>query len=199
MEDYAAKDPFSSGRAERVAGSLTNYGQRLITTILPFIDYATRAGDSDLPIPIRLYIRGDGTQLSLHVLHWELIERAGGSGLPYTFSIRRIPDNQSISKQTVYHRQGGTDLRILYVAARPSLENDIAYRAISRQIWGFTKATVGKPKICLDFVRPGTWKNFQDTLKRHEVGYYDAVHFDMHGSIRRRGQHRYEISCTDPA
>lgn len=38
--------------------------------------------------------------------------------------------------------------------------------------------------VCLEVCRPGSWNALERTLREKERGYYDLVHFDMHGAVR---------------
>lgn len=195
MEEFAMRDPFAQARAKQVMQSQLRYGKQLVSAIRPFIDEVLgikSEGASARPWrAVHLLVAGNGTESSLHSLLWEIIERVECCSHPTFFAITRVAKRIPNDVQPILPGKKPSNseqhFRILYVSARPGLEADISYRAISRHIWELRKRIDGqRPQISLDFVRPGTWTKFQSVLKDRGEGYYDLVHFDMHGTISKR-------------
>jgi hypothetical protein len=190
MEIFAFNDPFSSDRAARIAQSQTRYGKSLVATLRPYIkEIDIRQGkcipESSLGA-LHFLVFGDGTTNSLHSLIWELVERDECCQPAVSITVSRMskgalmPSHSQVSDLRY-------PLRILYVSARPALVEDVAYRAISRLIWDLVEADAkNPPKVAMEFVRPGTWAMFRNVLKSRGPGFFDIVHFDTHGTIRRR-------------
>jgi hypothetical protein len=199
VEEFAMGDPFARARAETVTQSQLRYGKQLVSALRPFINEVLGIQSEDASacsgIAIHLLVHGNGTESSLHSLLWEVMERVECCNPPTFFSITRIVERDPNDLwSTLPGRQPSNSkhFRILYVSARPGLQNDISYRAISRHIWEPLKRSNGqRPQISLDFVRPGTWTKFRSVLKDRK-GHYDLVHFDMHGTISKRsGIHKF--------
>jgi hypothetical protein len=193
VEEFAIGDPFAQARAETVTQSQLRYGKQLVSAIRPFINEVLGIQPEDASacswIAIHLRVHGNGTESSLHSLLWEIMERIECCNPPTFFTITRIVERDPNDLWSILpgrQPSNSEHFRILYVSARPGLENDISYRAISRHIWELLKRTDGqRPRISLDFVRPGTWTKFCSVLKDRK-GHYDLVHFDMHGTISKR-------------
>ncbi|KAH0564776.1 hypothetical protein GP486_001833 [Trichoglossum hirsutum] len=195
MEDYALQDPFAHDRATRVTQNLDRYATLLITALRPSIEEVTLLEDANTAghqwESLHFLIFGDGTLKSLHSLRWELLEREqcwADILHPALFAtVSRISGEPS----DVRTQQSGTcstrPFRILYVSSRPGLEEDVSYRAISRQIWALIETrTIDHLQPQMQFVRPGTWRKFKDMLGPPGDGHFDVVHFDMHGIIKKR-------------
>jgi len=195
MEEFAMRDPFAQARAKQVMQSQLRYGKQLVSAIRPFIDEVLGIKSEDASAgpwrAVHLLVAGNGTESSLHSLLWEIIERVECCSHPTFFAITRVAKRISNDVRSILPGKKPSSseqhFRILYVSARPGLEADISYRAISRHIWELRKRIDGQRlQISLDFVRPGTWTKFRSVLKDHGEGYYDLVHFDMHGTISKR-------------
>ncbi len=198
MEDYALQDPFARDRSTRATQNLDGYATTLITTLRPAIEEVTLPEGGNTAEhqwgSLHFLIFGGGTLNSLHSLRWELLEREecwADTLHPAPFvtvsRISGIPLDVSIQESDTSKLDSARPFRILYVSSRPGLEEDISYRAISRQIWDLLEtSTINHLQSQMQFVRPGTWKRFKDMLRSHGYGYFDVVHFDMHGTIKKR-------------
>ena len=40
-----------------------------------------------------------------------------------------------------------------------------------------------QPRVIVDIARPGTFEAFEDHLRSRPPGWYDLVHFDLHGKV----------------
>lgn len=190
MEDFALQDPFASDRAMRIAQSQTRYGRSLVASLRPHIDEIMLMQGKRIPMPswgaLHLLVFGDGTMNSLHSLRWELTERVVCCHPAAAITISRV-SNLILTPPCDRKPNLDRPLNILYVSARPGLEEDISYRAISRQIWDLMEMTSeDPPQAKMEFVRPSTWIGFKTMLESRGPGYFDIVHFDMHGTVSRR-------------
>jgi tetratricopeptide (TPR) repeat protein len=126
----------------------------------------------------RLEISGS---TALQQLHWEALrdpsmDRPLALCLPIT---RYVPPRQSAFDLV----SDSPTLNILLVVARPGGSDDIAYRTISRPLLDALAMT--DMPVTVDLVRPGTWTalnaHMQASTNRHGPGWYQVVHFDLHG------------------
>jgi hypothetical protein len=199
VEDYAIKDPYARQRAVKASNSQTLYGRALLTSLAPYMNEILDLGNSTSAsdnLFVNLWVHGDGTQSSLHGLLWELLERNESAFSFFVTGISEIqPDNPSPERDIV----DGKSFNILYVAARPEVENDISYRAISRQLVQMLKSTSQKHRTRFQFCRPGTWARLRDILTAPDALVYDLVHFDTHGSIAKsQGQDKAVLHFSQP-
>ncbi|MEV4640353.1 tetratricopeptide repeat protein [Actinoplanes sp. NPDC049548] len=99
-------------------------------------------------------------------------------------------------------------LNILVVTARPDGRTDVGYRTISRPLLDGLR-TADRP-VVVDLVRPGTWsavvQQLRAATKLHGSGYYQVVHFDVHGAVTGfaelevgRSAQRYLFGSGQPA
>ncbi|KAL8787688.1 MAG: hypothetical protein Q9195_007644 [Heterodermia aff. obscurata] len=82
--------------------------------------------------------------------------------------------------------QGDSKQRhILAVSARSNQKDDIPHRLITRPILNVVREeevrTLTPPT--LQIVRPGSFAALVAALETHPIGYFDVVHFDLHGFI----------------
>jgi hypothetical protein len=74
------------------------------------------------------------------------------------------------------------------IVARPDHDADANHRLISRPFMkAISKLPQGQGAVVVKpfFVRPATWEKFLEELREPEVGYYQLVHFDMHGKVKK--------------
>src|SRR5262249_8060486 len=81
--------------------------------------------------------------------------------------------------------QPSTTINILVVVARPRGARDVGYRTISRPlVEEFTKR---KEPVSVTLLRPGTYQalgaHLERITRKHGVGYYHVIHFDVHGGL----------------
>lgn len=198
MEDYALQDPFAENRAKRATENLGRYATALISTLAPPVREVILQDGSTVQRhleSLHFLIFGDGTLKSLQSLLWELLERDTcwadviyPAPIVTVLRVSETPSDVSMQHLVPVNPGFAPPLRILYLSSRPGLEEDISYRAISREIWDIlgtgTNANM-QPQI--QFVRPGTWKRFKEILRNPgNDGCFDVVHFDMHGIIKKR-------------
>lgn len=188
VENYARHDSFAVTRAQSVETRLHSYGSLLAHSICLSDAVLSDLLECDLTIEIDGY---GGYSPRLAQVYWEMLEDVclwDSELRPRRVSVVRIVDasnavvdqpDDDISNLIT------TQQHILAVSVRTSLEGDIPYRLITRAIYeaidgerhnGATSAT-------FEIVRPGTFAALETALAAHPAGYYDIVHFDLHGFI----------------
>jgi hypothetical protein len=77
---------------------------------------------------------------------------------------------------------GGGKGRILFVVARRDGQGGIDHRLVTQPAFRLMEkySSMGWEGSIL---RPATWKMLESTLRKYPTGYYNAVHFDMHGTV----------------
>src|SRR5450755_679352 len=170
-------------KAQEAATSITTYGEKLFDQIfaadpLVLSTYKTVAQAELNTLLIEIV-----GQPSFHALHWEALkdpELSQPLALQATI-VRRSTAPQGILATV---RLSPT-INLLIITARPRGMRDIGYRTISRPlIEALHQADV---PVQVDILRPGTYKalenHLQEITRRHGVGYYHVIHFDVHGSL----------------
>lgn len=120
---------------------------------------------------------------ALHRLHWEALR---DPDLDSPLAVR-LPVTRRVDAQPSGFAVRGDlpTLNILVVTARPGGPHDVGYRTISRPLLDALR-TAGQP-VTVDLVRPGTWDalraHLADTARGHGSGWYQVVHFDLHGAF----------------
>ncbi|MCJ1387458.1 hypothetical protein MMC18_000301 [Xylographa bjoerkii] len=211
LESFAPKSPFEVGRAKTIAEKLKTYAFELGDGIrlLELVNRLPRTAQSQL---IELEVVGvnrkaeiESPDASIQRLHWELLENCLGSAqgpwpISVTRSIRDQNDTIGIKKVTSWAVGETSDhprnsFNILLVVARnltfdESAHQDVdpgltlrAILAIKRHL----KASNAAYELNVEVVRPGTFNALEAHLQRateeHGRGYFNLVHFDMHGII----------------
>jgi hypothetical protein len=197
------EEPFEAPKAEQVADLLTFYG-RTLAKLLVTSGILPRHGHLDIEIisnpPGTPTIKGLSVA-DLHSLHWEVLEDVSLWPEDHTFESVAVsrclvdtPSHEGLQGTSVprmpslepnVSRPKG--LSILLVVSRPSASHDPDYQLVSRQLVaalnGLAKQSKNfKPSVRI--LRPPTWMAFREHLTVEcEPGYYDIVHFDMHGEI----------------
>ena len=82
-------------------------------------------------------------------------------------------------------------LNILICSARPAGTQDIPQRLVSRIVMReLQRLRSDEPnrKATVEIVRPGTFKALEKHLTGRPQGFYDLVHFDLHGIEDQQGK-----------
>jgi len=217
LEDY--DETTDEDKFQTMSESIYKYGSDLF-------DQLSFGGVSDmlkfpkLNIEIKEAPRIEGTINSIHRLRWEQLEHSDlwqrNSAHPcrdvtvrrtvpqmdkkdkgYTFTLARSkPQGKQKEKGKVY---------VLLVIARSVKRKGQGYFEIDPAI---TLSTILQMKhrlqklkdrhqIALEIVRPGTFAALKQHLESRPVGYFDIIHFDLHGKISGDSRYATSSTCTD--
>ncbi|WP_280390489.1 tetratricopeptide repeat protein, partial [Nocardia brasiliensis] len=119
----------------------------------------------------------------LHRLHWEALF---DPELDAPLALR-VPITRRVQLQPARFEIAAAQptLNILLVTARPRGASDVGYRTISRPLVEAVRQA--SLPVRVDVVRPGTWAGLRAHLEaardRHKSGWYQLVHFDVHGAF----------------
>ncbi len=116
-------------------------------------------------------------------LHWEALK---DPDLPTPLSLQATMVRKNLRPSTIQARlRPSPTINLLIVTARPSGGQDVGYRTISRPLVELLRQT--DLPVQIEILRPGTYEaldhHLQETTTRHGVGYYQVIHFDMHGAV----------------
>ena len=205
LEDYAQISPFDKSRATAAARILSRVGERLFSTI----DWRVASKDfkphQSVSIQILELVNTD-PQSSVRHVYWELLEQLElwpdairpssvvvsrsypGIGQSVTQHVKR-QDAVKIATGMCRERSEKTDtFNILVCSARPDGVYDIPQRLVSQIV----RQEIQRPgldrKARMDIVRPGTFEALKQHFAASEIGYYDIVHFDLHGMQDEHGK-----------
>jgi tetratricopeptide (TPR) repeat protein len=188
-------------RAREATASLISYGEALFRQI--FADhnaYASYKTALQLRVStLQLEVQGSP---AFHALHWEALK---DPDLPQPLvllapMIRKHGHPQPLRALL----QPSPTINILIVSARPSGQWDMGYRTISRPlVEALRQAHV---PVQVDLVRPCTYQaldqHLRDVTARRGAGYYQVIHFDVHGALLtyeqfQQGGERSQFLCNE--
>src|SRR5713101_5743989 len=170
-------------KAREAAGSIARYGESLFKQVFEenhnvYARYkaAVQAGLSTVQFEIA------GSPL-FHTLHWEALKDPE-LRLPLALQATMVRKNLNPSTIEASVRPFPT-INLLIVTARPSGSSDVGYRTISRPlVEALRQADL---PVQIDILRPGTYKalekHLRQTSAQQQEGYYQVIHFDLHGSV----------------
>jgi len=170
-------------KAREAAGSIARYGESLFKQVFEenhnvYARYkaAVQAGLSTVQFEIA------GSPL-FHTLHWEALKDPE-LRLPLALQATMVRKNLNPSTIDASVRPFPT-INLLIVTARPSGRSDVGYRTISRPlVEALRQANL---PVQIDILRPGTYKALEKHLRQasaqRQEGYYQVIHFDLHGSV----------------
>jgi tetratricopeptide (TPR) repeat protein len=170
-------------KAREAAGSIARYGESLFKQVFEenhnvYARYkaAVQAGLSTMQFEIA------GSPL-FHTLHWEALKDPE-LRLPLALQATMVRKNLNPSTIEAGVRPSPT-INLLIVTARPSGRSDVGYRTISRPlVEALRQANL---PVQIDILRPGTYKalekHLRQTSAQQQEGYYQVIHFDLHGSV----------------
>ncbi|MFN8444920.1 MAG: CHAT domain-containing protein [Caldilineaceae bacterium] len=175
-------------KAQAAAASVRRYGETLFAQTLGSDErissryrQALRQGEEGLHFQII------GAP-EFHQLHWEALWDPE-CARPLTLAATMI---RSGTQPIVYPLtvQASPTIHLLLVTSRPRGIRDVGYRTIQRPLVEMLQQT--QLPVQVDMVRPGTWRALVDHLRRTRqqqgVGYYQIIHFDLHGAVLTRSQ-----------
>lgn len=169
FEDYAENEPFQTSRAEEARELVSTYGRTLIRH-LEFVEFDLR----NKAIQIKI-LPGESKDA-----FWEALERLDSwpsSKQPSSVTVTRCVEGKGLEE--LGWMTARDNVNILVVIARPQLDRDIPHRFVSSTIVRVAEFTNGKARV--EIVRPGTFAAFVEHLEVKPKGFFDVVHFDMHG------------------
>lgn len=186
LEDFAQDSPLDISKAEPVSGALAEYGGKLFDAL--GLGQLEKAFDQS-PSTIIINVQDPVHESKVPEMLWESLEEK-----KIWSTTQGICTAQAIVRRA---SQGKPRLRtrvrqsfnILYVVARPIMKVDkyIDHRLLSKSIVETIDAIKRySAEVQLQIVRPGTWEALYEHLNEarsatDQQGYYDLVHFDMHG------------------
>ena len=173
----------NSNKAGNVAASIKSYGEALFDNVFQdrnaYVAYfkIREAGLSNLHIEIA------GNTPQFHALHWEALK---DPQRPQPLALQATVTRQNLNPPAGYAPlRTSPTINILIVTARPLVENDADYRAISRPLVEILR----NEQTEIHILRPGTFRALENHLSDIEndtdkgKGYYHVIHFDMHGIV----------------
>ncbi|KAF8850417.1 hypothetical protein BDZ45DRAFT_731600 [Acephala macrosclerotiorum] len=175
FEDYVEKDPFQKSKAEEAKAMIEIYGQKLVQALqLSRLDI--KGGDIQFDI-----MAGD-----MDDIFWETLEQMNhwpSSIATTTVLVTRRVDCTIPSTLAPREPTCQKCINILVVISRPQMDRDIPHRFVSSTIIHVAELAKGRARV--EIVRPGTFEAFVQHLDSHPKGYFDIVHFDMHGNANK--------------
>lgn len=181
FEEYL-RFPFTGQvRARKTADSLFTYGERLFKQV--FCDTALRAYSRAIAGGVAGLSFEVAGSLAFQRLHWEALK---DPDLPRPFVLEAPFVRKNLEPATIEASMRPSPcLNVLLVTARPFGERDVAYRTISRPL--VEMVDQARLPVRIDLVRPGTYralvKKLEASRDLHGPGYYQIVHFDVHGAL----------------
>ena len=180
VESFALQNPFDIARAGKVESQLREYAIHFVASIETAIaKLSDGLGSCDVPGTISalcLQILSAKEESKFNKIPWELLE---DMSLWAVFKVPILVCRQIKTTQNSLQEAKKERINILFVSARPSYEKDEPYLIISKPVFEMAE---GLETVQIDFLRPATWMNFKKLLTKRE-GYFDIVHFDVHGGI----------------
>jgi len=190
LEDHALKSPFETEKCEQSLKELEEYRIKLFESL----QFRKHLPELDRKMRVVIEISEGKLDSGFQQISWEVLED------PSLWS-EHEDETRNIEVRRMYATKPIKDYKffgsfsILYVVARPWQDRDtfIDHRLISRSlVQTLDKASPSSVQVNLEIVRPGTWPALVDHLESSRVlngrGYYDLVHFDMHGSVEEEGE-----------
>jgi tetratricopeptide (TPR) repeat protein len=186
-------------KAAKAAASAVAYGERLFdqlfranADILAEYKMAWRDGGfAGLEFEIR------GTP-AFHALHWEALKDPQ-HGRPFAVECPFWRQNDNPPPQQLQLQPAAT-LNVLLVTARPGGRHDVGYRTIARPLVAARQN--GKLRAQIDLVRPGSYaalvRHLEESRDARGDGYYQIVHFDLHGSLLTYEQYQQAEAAVSP-
>jgi tetratricopeptide (TPR) repeat protein len=183
FEEHLRRPHLDQVRAREAAASIRAYGEALFKQIFEadprlYARYV-QARQEGLQ---RLCFEINGSP-AFQQLHWEALADPDVA-LPLALEAAMIRTPAQSSGGEIRPQEAGL-IRLLLVTARPQGRYDMGYRTIARPlVEGLQRASL---PVRVELVRPGTYQALVDHLNttrdRYGVGYYQIIHFDLHGAV----------------
>jgi tetratricopeptide (TPR) repeat protein len=181
LEDFL-ETPYGAylDRADKVQKSLVEWGKQCFDALFSgqtrvWLDSVegTAGGLIDL------HLRVASDEPSVLAWPWEALYHPSIGELALQCSIERqlstVPDTRHLPDSI----RASSTINILYVISRPDGEGDVDYHSLVRSLTDYARGE-GKGRVHIDVLRPPTFNELRDTLRKNP-GYYHIVHFDGHG------------------
>ncbi len=190
LQDYPKNPLLNQGRAAVVSRLLKGYGRNLAGQIKACPLLQSHRGE------LLISIIAVAEACSLQRLHWELLEDADAWAEDRGQRFTKITVERAVSTDNpslwirASGKKDGQKHRILFVVSRRTADGQRIDDIDSTLVAGPVFAHIKKKSLLAegDILRPPTWKAFEELLMSRPVGYYDVVHFDMHGHVDRTNQ-----------
>jgi hypothetical protein len=187
LEEYASRQPFSTGRAEEARKVLRRYTELLSESIFSCIPCFPNAN-------LLIFVEAASESSSFQSLHWEVLEdtsRWSVENQPFRITVMRQVKGPNIELPPFRIPRSAKEMKILVVCARPKLKDDIDYSTITKPLSDIIKQ--GGLPVELNIVRPGTWGALKNHLA-YNAGVYDIIHFDVHGLVSQRNGRQESVT-----
>ncbi|KAH8588172.1 hypothetical protein B0O99DRAFT_601071 [Bisporella sp. PMI_857] len=189
---------YDSAIAESTDTMINEYGKELFRQ-LGIRQFSRKLTRANVIIEIREADLQQDTRNTIHQIRWEQLEDQDlwPRVKARRISVRRVTSQTNATNgpaaatgETSYQKEEGR-VNILLVIARSFEKNNGQYYDIDP---GITMSAILRIKralednksphsIVLEVVRPGTFDAFKKHLKARPKGYFDIVHFDVHGRV----------------
>lgn len=209
LERFIQRSPYSVTRAKNAAGLLQQYGKTLVQQLglLDIISHATN-GDPTSPLVVDILVKDEsGSGASVHQLYWELLET---EEVWKPYDVRVTVTRLSVRNIVATHPLAGNkestpspSVNVLVVVARDLTTEHKRYdevdpslaTGILTDISDAAATKIGKSTVNVEIVRPGSLTALTLHLRRtkdfHGSGYFDLIHFDLHGEVDVAGKRAY--------
>jgi tetratricopeptide (TPR) repeat protein len=181
LEDFL-ETPYGAylDRAEKIQESLVEWGRQCFDAL--FSKQAALWFEEARKTPgglgaLRLKVASD--EPSVLAWPWEALRRPGDIELALECSIERQLSTVDELLPLPEGIRASNTINILYVISRPDGEGDVDYHSLVRSLTDYARGE-GKGRVRIDVLRPPTFNELRDTLRKNP-GYYHIVHFDGHG------------------
>jgi len=192
FEQWLVYPILEQSRAETIATTIQAYGENLFKQIFQdnkiYSAYEKLRGNlSELRIEI------ESTDPDFHSLHWEALR---DPELPYPLAVHcvMVRSHKQSSAVPAVQLAPAPVINLLLVTARPHEEDDVAYRLISRPLQELIANS--NLRVKLDLLRPGTYEALVKHLEAKGTGYYQVIHFDVHGALLTYQQFQQELKTN---
>jgi hypothetical protein len=195
FEEFPLRDPFQTRRALAIQKKIWKHGAELLKNFVSTDIFQEQHKHCNLLIQIYDTNINSSSQSAafLSKCIWETLENtllweeAFGYCPAVVHIVRTI---QQILPSEIAIRASQFEIdkaswNVLAITARPSKENDIPHRLITRSISDTLGKLAGEVSLkhSLEIVRPGTFAALEYHLKIRPPRYFKVVHLDLHGII----------------
>lgn len=181
LEAHTAKSPFQVGRATETCRELREYG----SSLLRMLNLPELFRDMQIPLPsLHIVVDSPRDEAAFNRIIWETLEHPD-CHLPITQELvvtRSVRRQISVPLRSL--PRADSCYRILFIAARNLVNREEPdHRLVSRSLVS-TIASVSRFRaVEFELVRPGTFSALRDAVQSRGSGYYDLIHFDVHGDV----------------